>query len=159
VDCDDNGKKEDGATYFKCYLGSRKTVKVTKAMKHSINRVFPFILKLSILLADIENFVALKTLLSKFPAHNRLYEVLQKRGTPPTSAEIEFTKGAKVITDAAAQTYLDELNKLTGTLEVLWAKQTAASKVWTIYPYTCSPIAQYLYNRSRGIRKNLKNFS
>jgi hypothetical protein len=44
---------------------------------------------------------------------------------------MEFAQGTKVITDAAAQKYLDELNKLTGTLEVMWAKQAAASKVWT----------------------------
>jgi hypothetical protein len=37
VEADTDGSKEEGATYFKCYLGNRKIQKITKKMNGSLN--------------------------------------------------------------------------------------------------------------------------
>ncbi len=40
VKVDDNGRSEPDAQYYKCWHGSRKTFKLTKAMRYSLTSTF-----------------------------------------------------------------------------------------------------------------------
>ncbi|CAA7268096.1 unnamed protein product [Cyclocybe aegerita] len=106
VTTDADGTTGDGTKYFKCYHGTRKTVKITKGMKGSLNNLVGHLQR-------------------SFPAHHRLYEVLAKRGSPLTKEEIEIASGKKRMDDALVKKYLNELETISKNICEMFKQQLA----------------------------------
>ncbi|KAJ3517257.1 hypothetical protein NLJ89_g623 [Agrocybe chaxingu] len=109
VTTDADGTTSDGTKYFKCYHGTRKTVKITKGMKGSLNNLVGHLQR-------------------SFPAHHRLYEVLAKRGSPPTKEEIEIASGKKRMDDALVKKYLNELETISKNIREMFEQQLARNQ-------------------------------
>jgi hypothetical protein len=126
VDQDEHGNKEDGTKYFKCWLGNRKTVKMTKKMKYSTNSEFHLPSNQSC----FHTSLAMKSHLEKnFPAHWSLYKALDKRDGPATKAEVEYAQGKRALDATAAKKYMDELDKIQGNIREMLLRQAAAAEV------------------------------
>ena len=124
--------------YFKCWLGARKTVKITKASKHNTN--------------SLKNHLE-----RKFPTQWSLYQVLQACNDPPTPAELDFAQGKQQFDAETAKTYLNKLQKIQGNIKEMLLKQAAAAEV--SFSYALSPY-RYLtavFARSLLTRKDSKS--
>jgi hypothetical protein len=64
-----------------------------------------------------------------FPAHWRLYQVLEKRDGPPTQEEIDIARGKKVMDKEAVKVYMEELDNISQNIRDMMERQAAASEV------------------------------
>ncbi|KAG2129576.1 uncharacterized protein EDB93DRAFT_117024, partial [Suillus bovinus] len=95
---------DPGDKHYKCYLGNRKVLTITRAMKSSLNGLVGH----------------LKT---HFPPMYRLYLILKSRGTPPTEDELKMVRGEKVLDPDAAAAYLTQLEQASANLIDAFNKQ------------------------------------
>ncbi|KAG1841278.1 hypothetical protein F4604DRAFT_1939544 [Suillus subluteus] len=95
---------DPGDKHYKCYLGNRKVLTITRAMKSSLNGLIGH----------------LKT---HFPPMYRLYLILKSRGTPPTEDELKMAQGEKVLDPDAAAAYLTQLEQASANLVDAFNKQ------------------------------------
>ncbi|KAJ7927159.1 hypothetical protein B0H13DRAFT_1521676, partial [Mycena leptocephala] len=105
VDQNSDGSVEEGAHYYKCYLGNRKVLKIGRKMNHNIN--------------------GLKSLL----AHFRLYKVLNSRDGPPTNVELALARRSQPMTPEMAAKYLERLDSISNNIQDMFAKQALVSEV------------------------------
>ncbi|CAA7267605.1 unnamed protein product [Cyclocybe aegerita] len=136
VTTDADGMTSDGTKYFKCYHGTRKTVKITKGMKGSLNNLVGHLQR-------------------PFPAHHCLYEVLAKRRSPLTKEEIEIASGKKRMDDALVKKYLNELETEPwdqAHFETLVAKWVAAcdQPFSAVEDEEFHEMLQYIHRQSHG---------
>jgi hypothetical protein len=55
-------------------------------------------------------------LMRHFPAHWRLYQVLEKRDGPPTQEETDIARGAKPMDANAAKVYVEQLDQISNNI-------------------------------------------
>jgi hypothetical protein len=124
-----DGSSEEGVKYWKCWLGNRKILKVTRAMNYSINGMCS-LLSSRKPCVSYTSFVGLKNHLQRtFPAHYRLYEVLKKENRSPTAEETLIIQGCKVLDEVSAQSYLKKLDNISNNIRDMLEKQAALKKV------------------------------
>jgi hypothetical protein len=69
-----------------------------------------------------------------FAAHFRLYELIQRRKTPPTSEELDIMQGKTVLDGNIARKYLEDLERIDKNIRDMFEKQSAAAEVY--FPLT-----------------------
>jgi hypothetical protein len=74
-------------------------------------------------------------LMRSFPAHWRLYQVLEKRNGPPTLDEIDIARGKKVMDKDVAKVYMEELDNISNNIRSMLERQAAVSQVYLISFY------------------------
>ncbi|KAJ7488756.1 hypothetical protein B0H11DRAFT_1912906 [Mycena galericulata] len=109
VDQNSDGSVEDGARYYKCYLGNRKVFKIGRKMNYNTHG----------LQSHLE---------SHFLAHYRLFKVLNGRGSPPTDVELALARGSAPMTPEKTAEYLEQLDSISNNIKEMFEKQAAASE-------------------------------
>ncbi|KAJ7773533.1 hypothetical protein B0H14DRAFT_3508775 [Mycena olivaceomarginata] len=104
-----DGSVEEGARYYKCYLGNRKVLKIGRKMNHNTHGLQSH-------------------LQSHFIAHYRLYKVLNSRAGPPTDVELAVARGKTPVTAEMAAEYLQNLESISSNIKDMFEKQAAASE-------------------------------
>ncbi|KAG2109096.1 hypothetical protein BD769DRAFT_1300481, partial [Suillus cothurnatus] len=101
-----------GDKHYKCYLGNRKILTITRAMKSSLNGLIGH----------------LKT---HFLPMYRLYLLLKSRKTPPTADELRIAQGEKVLDATTAAQYSVQLEQASVSIVDTFNKQvTKAFGEW-----------------------------
>ncbi|KAG2040827.1 hypothetical protein BDR03DRAFT_857266, partial [Suillus americanus] len=95
---------DTGDKHYKCYLGNRKVLTITYAMKSSLNGLIWH----------------LKT---HFLPMYQLYLILKSCGTSPTEDELKMARGEKVLDPDAAAAYLTQLEQASANLVNAFNKQ------------------------------------
>ncbi|KAJ7088224.1 hypothetical protein C8R43DRAFT_298081 [Mycena crocata] len=109
VTSDSDGSQAEGARYFKCFLGNREIVSITKSANHNTSKLQ-------------------KHLEATSKAHFRLFHVLWKRSEPPTAFEISLAKGVERMTDALTKEYQQKSDKISGNIKEMLQKQVDDAK-------------------------------
>jgi hypothetical protein len=92
-----------------------------------------------------------------FAAHFRLYELIQRHKTSPTSEELDIMQGKTVLDGNVARKYLEDLERIDNNIRDMFEKQSAAAEVYFhIDPHF--ETHQPLLLRNHGIRSILKSF-
>ena len=136
VKVDDNGRSEPDAQYYKCWHGSRKTFKLTKAMRYSLTSTFTISsLPYLTLITCSQLLVMIGHLSSKFPAIYELYQSLQTRSTLPTPFEISIAMASPDVSEADINNHLKSLKAkaTTSTIQSAFEKQVSVSTFQAFY--------------------------
>ncbi|KAF7333142.1 Transposase-like protein [Mycena venus] len=104
-----DSEEEEGTVYWKCWHGNRKTFKITEAMHHNTSKLQQHLRK-------------------HFKPLYRLYQVLYKRDSPPTSDELALAEGTKLMDDDIAAEYALKADQLNMNIKEMFAKQAAAAE-------------------------------
>ncbi|KAJ7876970.1 hypothetical protein B0H13DRAFT_2347391 [Mycena leptocephala] len=109
VDQHADGSVEEGARYYKCYLGNRKVLKIGCKMNHNTHGLQSH-------------------LQSHFLAHYRLFKILNSRNTPPTDIELALARGSTPMTPEKTAEYLDQLDLISNNIKEMFERQATASE-------------------------------
>ncbi|KAJ7762698.1 hypothetical protein B0H14DRAFT_2633920 [Mycena olivaceomarginata] len=107
VDQNADGSVEEGARYYKCYLGNRKVFKIGRKMSHNTY--------------GLQSHLQLH-----FLAHYRLFKILNSRDTPPTDVELALARGSTPMTPEKTAEYLEQLDLTSKNIKEMFENQAAA---------------------------------
>lgn len=126
----DDGGKSDPDEYYKCWHGSRKTFKLTKAMRYSLTSMFTVLLLLYVTLIPFQKLLdMIGYLSSKFPTMYELYQSLQARRTLPTPFGISIAMASMEVSEANVNNHLKSLKakSTASTIQSAFEKQVSVS--------------------------------
>ncbi|KAF7346964.1 Transposase-like protein [Mycena venus] len=110
TDYDATGEKDEGAKYYKCYLGNREIVKLTKGSNQNTNKLRKHLEKTS-------------------EPHFQLFQVLQKRSGPVTDHERSLACGTTFLTPEIIAEYVQEGKKISNDIKAMFEKQAAEKQI------------------------------
>ncbi|KAJ6622463.1 hypothetical protein B0H10DRAFT_2431847 [Mycena sp. CBHHK59/15] len=106
IDADANGMTEEGASYYKYYLGNREIIYIGASARYDTSKLQ-------------------KHLQNTFKAHFRLFQVLSKHTEPATDLERDLARGALPISPELAKEYKEKSDQISGNIKAMLEKQTA----------------------------------